>query len=169
MSRSFTSQNYKVVDLLHLGRDHFYCGIYFLYEGTPRAVQDGEEEIMVDVFDSGGYLIHLGIELLLKAILLNEKGAFENDHILKKISSKITSVSFLNHQKVLNEIDRYYFSRYGKDTKNQPVEIGNENIKDYCFFKFILKNMPSDLRKQYQQLDPYRKAGTVLMQKPLST
>jgi HEPN domain-containing protein len=68
------SHGYTERDLLHSATDHL-ASARRLFESGPRC------------FDSAGYLSHLGIELILKAFLLNRTDAFPNDHSLARLLS----------------------------------------------------------------------------------
>lgn len=169
---NFTTEHYLSSQLLHLGRDHFYCGLSLLKGDGIQEVnyEFNNSVIPVVVFDSGAYLIHLGIELILKAMILEKQGFFNDIHLLKSL---IKHFDFLDNEQclldTLFEIDEYYYSRYGKNKNNNPVEIGNDNIKNYItLFHTILSNMPLSLQKDYNNLNPFKKAGRVLMQKPIS-
>ena len=67
-----TSDGFRTDDLLKYAIDHLRSA-NLLFHHNPIC------------FDSGGYLSHLGLELILKSILLNENEEFLVIHDLKKL------------------------------------------------------------------------------------
>ncbi len=49
-----------------------------------------------DLYDSAGYLSHLGIEMILKAMLLNRKGEFPGVHKLKFLFESLNKDIYLS-------------------------------------------------------------------------
>lgn len=73
MARTYTAeQGYVSVELAHCGLDHMTAA-GLLFESDPGH------------FDSAGYLAHLGVELLLKAWLLEANRKFEGIHGLASL------------------------------------------------------------------------------------
>ena len=121
--------------------------------------QDTEVYIL-SVF-SGGYLCHLGIELLLKGCWLFEKGFFENEHDLHKLAKKIDFLNFNDKQKVyLSNIQLFNEMRYPQDLSNVklvqdsdidanlPEEIGDHDwIGTIELLHGIQNQMPIDLQQ----------------------
>ncbi len=98
------SDGYTQFDLVQAARDHLFSAAT-LFEGDVRGL------------DSAGYLAHLGIELLLKALLLGATGEFPDKHSLLKLveSVKIALPGFTippPYPDVLPVLDRYYRLRY---------------------------------------------------------
>jgi HEPN domain-containing protein len=68
-------------------------------------------------FDSAGYLCHLGIELVLKAILLNICNEFPNEHYLSKLSGlnakQCVKVNYeRKHSDTIKMLDNFNELRY---------------------------------------------------------
>ena len=74
---------FKSQDLLQYGIDHLACAKHFFSNGHPRT------------YDSAGYIAHLGIELIMKALLLSVQGYFTDTHDLSTIYQCLTD----NHKK----------------------------------------------------------------------
>jgi HEPN domain-containing protein len=75
--KKFSRQDgFSELGLLHAAADYLGSA-KLLFDRSPRC------------FDSAGYLCHLGIELVLKAMLLNICNEFPNDHSLTKLSELI--------------------------------------------------------------------------------
>ncbi len=66
-------EGYTVEDLLHFGYSHVDAA-KLLFKADPV------------FYDSAGYLMHLGIELVLKAWHLYSFGQFDNTHDLVKLA-----------------------------------------------------------------------------------
>src|SRR5476651_2722003 len=66
-----------------------------------------------DSYDSGGYLLHLSIELLLKSWLLSLTGEFPGMHCLQELRQTISEAGAniklsKTHNKTIDLIDRLY-------------------------------------------------------------
>jgi len=98
--KKFTRQNgFSETELLHWAIDHL-ASAKILFEANPRC------------FDSAGYLSHLGIELILKAILLNGRNEFPNEHSLVELSNSIETYgakfNYTNeHKETLEVLDGF--------------------------------------------------------------
>lgn len=174
MTKNFTSDSYSSIDLLHLGRDHFYLGISLLSGSTPQSINLDDETIMFDVFDSSGLLVHLGIELTLKAIILEHEKMFTDFHQFSKkikVHDCLKDIFNEDDHKTLDEIDEYFNCRYGAQSSGnnyQIPEIGNESVKIYLgLYKKIISKLPNKLREKYENLSPYTKCGRRLLEKKL--
>jgi HEPN domain-containing protein len=105
MPRNFTAAaGYTQLDLLQFARDHLFAAEKLFGLG-------------VRTLDSAGYLAQLGIELLLKALLLGATGAFRDEQSILKLCCKVKHVvpSFKipePYSDVLPLLDRYYELRY---------------------------------------------------------
>jgi HEPN domain-containing protein len=67
--------------------------------------------------DSAGYLSHLGIELLLKALLLDSTGEFHDDHSLSQLLAKLKSKGVelrvdAKQRTTLSRLDEFHRLRY---------------------------------------------------------
>jgi HEPN domain-containing protein len=144
----FTSRS-----LLQFGIDHFNSAV-FLYGNGPSSL------------DSVGYLFHMAIENIFKAICLFKIGYFENIHSLKEILKSIEDILIFNNDnlEILEIIDSYSELRYPRD--NNPIEIGTddfEKIKE--LYKQILLNIPKELKEEIGSIDLIKKGGRILMVK----
>ena len=147
---------YKTKDLLHYGLDHLASSITLL-ETNPR------------LYDSAGYLAHIGIELYLKAMMLHDIGYFVDEHkFAMLLTKKNMPKSFFNISKAnietYDRLDQFAELRYPRlDTS---FEIGSEDankIKYLC--DEIHDCFPSALKAEINAIDHTEKGNRILMQK----
>lgn len=152
------SKNYTVDYLLHFGIDHLRSAKH-LYESGHQ------------FFDSAAYLSHLGIEILLKAWLLDAKGEHEKIHELLTLFDELKAVIgrelSLTHESIewLTDLDKHYGARYPQDT---PIETGSDDwVKTETLFSELCLLMPEPLQGKICGLNDTKKAGRVLMKKKI--
>lgn len=156
MHKFLKSDGYTTKDLIHYGLDHIASSLK-LFEFEPRT------------YDSAGYLAHIGIELYLKALMLNDLEHFINEHKFSKLYvKKNMPYSFFEiskeNKKIFNILDQFSELRYPKPA--QIIEIGSEDavsIKNLS--EEIAGKFPEKLKKEYESIDHTEKGGRVLMQK----
>jgi HEPN domain-containing protein len=158
MVRRYTvRQGYTAGTLLHYARDHLACA-KILFERS------------FDCHDSAGHLSHLGIELMLKAVLLNACGSFPNQHDLVKLFTEIRQhdASFdldKKGRKLLAAINCFAGLRY--PNPREPITIGDTDWqKTLSLYYALVRAMPRHLREEIARRDPTRKGGRVLMRRP---
>lgn len=106
-----TSDGYQARDLVHYGVDHIKAAkVLFEKEAS--------------LFDSGGYLAHLGLELLLKAWLLEVSSEFPKTHSLVALVNKLNErqkqiVLSEEDKTLLRLIDEYGELRYPTPTNQR--------------------------------------------------
>jgi HEPN domain-containing protein len=105
------SDAYSCKELLHAAADHLYAAD-LVYESGLRCL------------DSARYLAQLGVELLLKAMLLHLGGQFPLTHNLEKLYHRIVdldaSIKLDNpNESILAALNKYYNLRYPQP-KNMP-------------------------------------------------
>lgn len=150
------SDGFITEDLVHYGVDHMKAA-KILFEKDPS------------LFDSGGYLAHLGIELLLKAWLLEIPGEFPKTHSLAALVEKINKQKNLieltaEEKEILSLIDEYGELRY--PTPKRPVGIGDEDwpkIED--FFYDLINQAPTKIKLDAYNIVSTNKGGRVLLKK----
>jgi len=159
MANIFTAADgYRPIDLLQCGADHIDAA-RVLFRSAPGH------------YDSAGYLVHIGIELILKAWLLEVEGQFDGTHNLHTLYDQLVTkhgAPALNDQAaaILKVLDQYERLRY--PNPQQPIEIGDENLPEIdALLRLIAKSTPNELQAAYREIDPTRKAGRVLMKKPV--
>jgi HEPN domain-containing protein len=157
MPRKFTTADGLVPeDLIHCGLDHITAA-QLLFESDPGH------------FDAAGYLIHIGVELLLKGWLLETTGFFKDTHDLRllyeRLVSQASAVPPDNKQRgLLATLDEYANLRY--PNRKHPTEIGTENLPEIeALIGHLLRSMPERIEQLVGQIDPVKKAGRVLMKK----
>jgi HEPN domain-containing protein len=136
MSRKTYSMQdgYQSTDLLQYARDHLYAAS-FLYPQGARCL------------DSASILSHVAIELLLKAVLLNETGSFPKEHRLSELYKDVRASSPENRLDVLLErilplLDKLFHARY-------PTPVGAPTVAqgDWPVIQHIASEIESWLPK----------------------
>jgi len=155
--KKFARQNgFSESELLHWAIDHL-ASAKILFEANARC------------FDSAGYLSHLGIELILKAILLNGRNEFPNGHSLPKLSNLIemygVKLNYTNeHEKTLQVLDGLYELRYPK-TLN-PIEIGDDDWSNIeGLYKHLISKLPDQIQQDLRQIEHTEKGNRILMRR----
>ena len=124
-----------------------------------------------DLYDSGGYLLHLSIELLLKSWLLALTGKFPGTHQLQDLTQRIAKVGgVMKLSKVQNKtielIDRFYELRY--PNRRTPTEVGSESFElAVQLYETLYDRLPDDVKQEYANLPRAKKSGRILMKKPV--
>ena len=155
--RVFTKTDYKPADLLQAGLDHLK-GAEILLDMSP------------EVFDSAGYLAHMGIELMLKSWILHSLESFDGIHSLEQLVEKMQCPSCQvalteREYQTLAYLKKFEELRY--PSIKTPVEIGSEDIHlIYEVANAIWQQMPDQLVKEYEQILPGNKGGRVFMRRP---
>jgi len=145
-------------DFLHSGLDHM-AGAQLLFESGASH------------FDSAGYLAHIGVELLLKAWLLEVAGEFEGIHNLEALYDVLMKKHGATplqekQQAVLKMLDKFEQLRY--PNPKQPTEIGDDDFPQIeALVEHILRAMPQSIPDALGKVEPGRKGGRVLMQKKI--
>lgn len=150
------NQGYEEKDLLQSGLDHLRSA-KILFDKNPLC------------YDSAGYLCHLGIELVLKACVLNHQGSFPGIHKLMDLYeiSKAAGIQMNPKQENdLKRLDQFYHLRYTSPKK--PVSIGDEDwYSVWSVFDAIKNHLPSSLKSfinNYAKKSmPLKKGGRILM------
>lgn len=161
MARIFSAAKDGLVacDFLHSGLDHM-TGAQLLF----RSDDPGH-------FDSAGYLAHIGVELLLKAWLLEVAGEFEGIHNLNALYAtlmKNCGAPALDEeqQDVIKMLDQFEQLRY--PNPKQPTEIGDEDLPGIdALVGSICRSMPQSIFEALEKMDAGRKGGRVLMRKKI--
>jgi HEPN domain-containing protein len=150
------SDGYKSEDFLQSAYHHF-AAAQKLLEDTP------------ELFDSGGYLLHLSVELLFKSWLLHVNQEFNGTHSLQHLRDKVCKLKpnlkfTKNQNKVVEHLDNLYELRY--PSRQKPTEIGSEEIE---LVKEVLDRivnlLPEDLYSRFESIPYGTKSGRVLMEK----
>lgn len=160
MQRVFTlADGYAAADLLRFARDHL-ASAKVLWERS------------FDCFDSAGVLCHLGIELLLKALLLHSVGSFPATHDLPRLLDLIAKSQqpiglTQGQQTLLAKIDNFFSLRY--PAPHASPQIGSEDfVSIEALFRGLLQQLPEDLRSSLSNQPRHEKGGRILMRKPKS-
>lgn len=117
--------------------------------------------------DSGGYLIHIGFECLLKGWWLELQGTINEGHDLNVIANKIPDLQSLptDIQQILSVVNDYSKLRY--PNHQSPVEVGTDQLEDiYKLLRFIRSKMPRHLHTRDPAF-PITKGKRLLMKKKI--
>lgn len=153
------SDGFNIKDLLKCALDHLRSA-HLLFDRSPIC------------FDSAGYLAHLGLELILKTILLNNTGEFMGIHDLKRLYKMALKSGAIELEKeelnILIKVNQFYNLRYVNPQK--PVEIGDEDWKAIDGTAHsLLSNIPEDIVSTLYPGDTFEKGGRILMRKEKRT
>jgi HEPN domain-containing protein len=150
------NDGFKSEELFQNALDHL-ASSKLLFDRNPRC------------YDSAGYLAHLGLELMLKSVLLNLKGEFPAEHDLKKLynfAKRLGAVLLKkSEQEELERINQFFYLRYTNHRK--PIEIGDDDwepIKQ--LFYTLSSNFSKDTINKSRNPDYYKKGGRVLYCRP---
>ncbi len=122
-------------------------------------------------FDSAGYLVHMGFELLLKAWHLEEFGEFSGTHSLKDLTDQLRAkgqqLNLSGEEiKTLEFADLYEMLRY--PNPNNEIEVGDDDwVKIDCLLATIWNQAPEIFHKFTKSVDPTRKGGRILMKRKI--
>jgi HEPN domain-containing protein len=145
-------------DFLHSGLDSITAA-KVLFDSSP------------DHFDSGGYLAHIAVELLIKAWLLEAAGEFEGIHNLETLYSRLVEKHGATplsdeHQATMKMLDGFEQLRY--PNRKEPVEIGDTDFPGIdALIGHLCRSMPEAISKalEQEQGGNFRKGGRILMKK----
>lgn len=115
-------QGYSIRDLIHFGYDHLNTGLSLLAVAPPST------------YDSAGFLIHLGIELLLKSYKLQRDSYFKDTHELIDLINDLRILLNKNEIGLVEKIQKFHDLRYPKLPTNCPIGMSDINkIKKFAF------------------------------------
>lgn len=161
MSTKFTKEaGFTIEDMLHFGFDHVDTGLALLRSENPSC------------YDSAGYVINLGFELILKAWHLYEFGFFKDTHPLNNLTDKLKSHKCgfklsRGEEETLKMVDSFYQLRYPR-REDGPIEIGSDEVESIeLLLDAIWQQFPDSLEAAYKSLTPTSKGGRVLMKKKI--
>ncbi len=150
------TDGFTEINLVHSAIDHLTSAKILFKEGAP-------------CFDSAGYLCHIGIELILKAILINKTDEFDNEHSLVRLSNQIRAQNVeLNYStdqnRTLEKVNSFIELRYPNE--KSPVEIGSDDWDQIeNLYEFLIFTLPDNIQEQIQNIDRGIKGGRVVMEK----
>lgn len=162
MSRRLTKDaGYLESDMLHFGYDHIDTALTLIKNADPAC------------YDSAGYLLQLGFELILKAWHLHEFTYFKDTHELNNLIAKLRQhkckIEFSEEQKkTIIEINNFYNLRYPRRADGATIEIGSDQVVKFEeLLASLWQMLPSGLIEAYNTLDRTKKDGRVLMRKKI--
>ncbi len=153
------SEGYNPKELIQYGLDHLNAG-QILFVASPS------------YFDSAGYLVHIGFELVLKAWHLETFDQFPDTHSLKNLIKELNesgqAVNLSDQEKqALEMIDEYSQLRYPLPASG--IEVGDDDILAIDkLFKSIWQQTPPQLRGYFKLIDSLKKGNRILMKKPIN-
>ncbi len=155
-----TSDEYRVVDLLHAAIDHLGSA-KLLFEHNPRC------------YDSAGYLAHLGFELIFKAVLLQTACRFPKTHSFGTLLSEMKSAGVVlpfdaSQQSLLDKFEEFKELRYPILKGLPSIEIGNQDWEQAeILFGWIMARLPA-FQQHLTAIDHTDKFSRRLIKKPKS-
>ena len=156
MKRLSVTDGLHPEDLIQAGLDHYKSAIE-LYRLSPV------------YFDSGGYLMHMSVELILKAWLQELTNSFPKTHLLEDLYEELfkseNAPELTQRQlETLKVLDSYEQLRY--PNRNKPVEVGDADLRFIAeLHEFFLKSLPASLIDKMGTINNLSKGGRVLMKK----
>ncbi len=147
---------YEPKDLIHFGLDHVNAAEK-LFEASPS------------YYDSAGYLVHVGFELLLKAWHLEVLGEFPGVHSLTDLVERLKAEGQQLHltdeeTTVLQVVDTYSELRYPNPA--QGVEVGSDDWDRIdALLNKLWEQTPEVFDQYFQSIEPTRKGGRVLIER----
>ena len=155
------AEGFSPVELVGAGRDHMRAA---------KRLFDSDDPFL---FDSAGYLAHLSIELVLKALLLDLTGRFPAQHDLEKLSrllaEELPGFGFSDAgQRILVTLNAFGELRY--PSPRDPVEIGSDDVELILeLWSAMWEALPEELRPKREPQGVVTKGGRVLMRKRIKT
>jgi HEPN domain-containing protein len=153
------SDGYEEEDLVQSATDHMGAAVLLL-KRSPS------------FYDAGGYLAHLSIELLLKALLLAIDDEFRGEHDLAKLVThlqrRMPGFGFNQRgMEALRLANTFRELRY--PNRRHPVEIGSDDVELLVgLYKAIIRALPPALLPEPDDSGNVTKGGRVLMMKPIT-
>jgi len=131
------ADGYKDVDLVQFARDHLFAAEKLF-------------ELGIRTLDSAACLAQLGIEILLKALLLGATGQFPNEHSITKLGCQVKQAvpSFeipSPYSDVFPLLDRYYELRYPAPSDMPGIAQGDWPVIKHII-DLIEQHLPEDAR-----------------------
>jgi HEPN domain len=170
--KSFTEkQGYKPVDLLHAASDHLFSANTLFSAG---GLFDLVGIISIEAprcFDSAGYLSHLGIELMLKALLLSQARHFPDEHSLNKLLIMIQSSGAVlsidsGDKAILSKLDQFAKLRYPDPNGVGLPSIGEDDWPMiHRLWSKLFDQLPEIVKREACDIDRSMKFGRQLMRK----
>jgi len=156
MKRLSVTDGVHPEDLVQAGLDHYKSAIE-LYSLSPV------------YFDSGGYLMHMSAELILKAWLQEVTDSFPKTHLLEVLYEELFKLANApeltpRQHETLIILDTYEQLRYPNRMK--PVEVGDADLQFIAeLHEFFLQSLPGSLIDKMGAVNDLSKGGRVLMKK----
>ncbi len=123
-------------------------------------------------YDSAGYVAHLGIELILKAILLSIQGYFTDTHDLIFIYKRLTLIQkkwrlAKKHICTIELLNNFYKLRYPKPVG--AIEIGSDDWHQIeSLYETLIKKLNKRQIEEVQNIEYFSKGNRILMYREIS-
>lgn len=143
-------------EMVQFGIDHLSAGITLI-------------RYRPDFFDSGGYLIHVGYECILKGWWLELSDEIHSEHNLIRIAKMIPDFDYENLpteiRNTIRDINQFQYLRY--PNLINPIEIGDEILYPVAeLVKFTLQKIPKNIRPKINN-EYIKKGNRILMKKSI--
>ena len=150
-------EGHSEAEFLHFAHDHL-ASAKVLFKESPTC------------YDSAGGLSHLGVELILKAVLLHFADGFPRVHDLRRLRGRAEQVvpgfRFSHAERdTLNSLNRWFPLRYPDPDGSQPIG-GDQFEAVLALADRLIDQLPPDLQGEFRS--SVSKGGRVLMRRPSS-
>jgi HEPN domain-containing protein len=154
------SDGYTEIALVQFARDHLFAAEKLFHLG-------------VRTLDSAAYLAQLGIEILLKALLLSATDEFPQEHSLLKLGCEVKKAipSFEiaePYSDVLPLLNRYYYLRYPAPSNVPGVTQGDWPVIKHIV-DLIERHLPEQVRHSPDTSSADKKAGRKIIRGRVTT
>ncbi|MDP2128318.1 MAG: HEPN domain-containing protein [Pseudohongiella sp.] len=152
----------NAADIMHCAIDHLSAS-ECLFESSPSH------------YDSAGYIAHIGIEMVLKSILMYRDGAFPALHSIRQLYDALLDKSYVSElpnelRQIVATLDDYESLRY--PNLHNPIEIGTDDLLPIKkLANFLLGQLPEGLVSELERPSSQSnnelivKAGRMLVRK----
>ncbi|AEG00873.1 HEPN domain-containing protein [Methylomonas methanica] len=164
--RDFTTDDATTRDLLLYGRDHIKAAI------TLAKTNDAS------LYDSAAFLYHLGLEMILKTILLHESGKFQDEHKLVVLAENINKYkNGLISNGLMTKydaLDQFWNIKY--PNRKIPVEIGDDDFIEFenminATWELVAVDVRESIfqheESKFFDTEVVEKGGRILMERPI--
>jgi len=156
MSHDFRrTDGYEPGAFLEAARDHMRSSLV-LFDASPYC------------YDSAGYLAHLAVELLMKALLLELTGSFPREHSVRRLGKRLETLGATFHPnagRIPELLDEFNELRYPRPAPE--VEIGDDDRDPIVqMYNSLWAAVPVDIRPTTPTSRFVTKGTRVLMRRP---
>ena len=166
MARYFNvADGYTPAEFARAANDHLVSAMHLFVGVEERCIGGGPQSL-----DSAGYLAHLGIELVLKAGLLQATGRCRDDHnllvILDQLRAALHDVELSDAElETLSGLNDFYRLRY-PCPKGLPEVATLDWDAVYALWLALREALPAEIGRAVDEIDHTQKGGRILRARP---